>query len=83
MTGPQVYNSACVACHASGAAGAPVMGDQAAWAPRIDKGMEVLKQHAIEGFQGETGIMPPKGGRTDLSDEAVIAGVEYMVEQSR
>jgi cytochrome c5 len=83
MTGPQVYNSACVACHGSGAAGAPMMGDQDAWAPRIAKGMDVLNQHAIEGFQGETGFMPPKGGRTDLPDEAVIAGVEYMVEESR
>jgi cytochrome c5 len=83
MTGPQVYNSACVACHGSGAAGAPMLGDQDAWAPRIAKGMDVLNQHAIEGFQGETGFMPPKGGRTDLPDEAVIAGVEYMVEESR
>ncbi|HUO82038.1 MAG TPA: c-type cytochrome [Gammaproteobacteria bacterium] len=83
MTGPQVYNSACLACHASGAAGAPMMGDKAVWEPRLAKGMEVLVKHAIEGFQGETGFMPPKGGRTDLSDEEVTAAAEYMVEQSR
>lgn len=83
LSGPQVYNSACIACHATGAAGAPTIGDQAAWGPRIAKGMEILHRHAIDGFQGETGYMPPKGGRTDLSDEEVISAVEYIVEQAR
>ncbi|MGH8496049.1 MAG: c-type cytochrome [Gammaproteobacteria bacterium] len=83
MSGPQVYNSACFACHATGAAGAPKIGDQAAWGPRIEQGMEILHQHAIEGYQGQSGYMPPKGGRTDLSDEEVSGAVDYMVEQAQ
>lgn len=83
LSGPQVYNSACIACHATGAAGAPTTGDQAAWGPRIAKGMEILQGHAINGFQGDTGYMPPKGGRTDLSDDEVVSAVQYIVEQSQ
>ena len=81
MTGPQVYNAACLACHGGGIAGAPMTGDQAAWAPRIAQGTETLQQHALEGYTGAVGYMPPKGGRTDLSDGEIIAAVEYLVEQ--
>ena len=81
--GKSVYESACVACHATGLAGAPRIGDLTAWAPRIAQGAATLEKHAIEGFQGAAGIMPAKGGRTDLSDEAVRAAVEHMVAQSR
>jgi cytochrome c5 len=81
MSGPQVYNEACIACHGTGIGGAPRFGDAAAWGPRIEQGVEVLVQHAIEGYQGETGFMPPKGGRMDLSDEEVAAAVEYMVTE--
>lgn len=81
--GKSVYESACVACHATGLAGAPRIGDMAAWAPRIAQGTATLEKHAIEGFQGSAGVMPAKGGRTDLSDEAVRAAVEHMVAQSR
>jgi cytochrome c len=45
--------------------------------------METLHSHAINGFQGAAGVMPPKGGRVDLSDGEIIAAVEYMVEQAR
>lgn len=79
MSGPQVYNDACIACHGTGIGGAPRFGDAAAWDPRIEQGMEVLVEHAIDGYQGETGFMPPKGGRMDLSEEEVAAAVEYMV----
>jgi cytochrome c5 len=81
--GKSVYESACVACHASGLAGAPRIGDAAAWAPRIAQGLATLENHAIAGFQGAAGVMPAKGGRTDLSDDAVRAAVEHMVSQSR
>jgi cytochrome c5 len=81
MTGPQVYNAACLACHGGGIAGAPMTGDKAAWAPRIAQGMDTLQQHALEGLQGSAGFMPAKGGRTDLSDGEIIAAVEYLVEQ--
>lgn len=81
--GKAVYDSVCFACHATGAAGAPKVGDKAAWAPRIAKGLDTLKQHANNGFQGNSGVMPAKGGRTDLSDADVGAAVEYMVSQSK
>ena len=79
LTGDVTYNQACVACHGAGVAGAPKFGDQAAWAPRIAQGMDLLHTHALQGYQGKAGLMPPKGGRTDLSDQSVINAVEYMV----
>lgn len=82
MTGPQVYNEACIACHGSGIGGAPKFGDAAAWGPRIEQGIDVLKQHAIEGFTGSTGYMPPKGGRVDFSDQEIHDAVDYMVSES-
>ena len=83
LSGPQVYNQACLACHGAGIAGAPILGDVENWAPRIAQGMDVLNDHAINGFTGEAGYMPPKGGRVDLSDEEVISAVEYMVAESQ
>ncbi len=83
QTGPQVYNSACIACHGNGVGGSPITGDADAWAPRIAKGIDVLYDHAINGFQGEAGIMIAKGGRMDLSDEDVRNAVDYMVEESQ
>lgn len=83
MAGAQVYNEVCVACHSPpGFGGAPALGDSAAWAARIDNGMDTLIDHALNGYSGSTGIMPKKGGRTDLSDEEIIAAVEYMVKQA-
>ena len=83
MDGKSVVASACWACHGSGIAGAPRVGDKAAWAPRIAKGIETLETHAIKGFQGASGVMPAKGGRLDLPDDAIKAAVEQMVSQSR
>lgn len=81
-TGPQVYNEACIVCHAPpGVAGAPVLGDAAAWAGRVEQGTEMLNDHVLNGFQGNTGVMPPKGGRLDFSDEEVIAAMQYMLDQ--
>ena len=81
MSGPQVFNDACIACHGTGIGGAPKFGAAADWEGRIEQGVDVLVQHAIEGYQGNTGFMPPKGGRMDLSDEEVAAAVEYMVSE--
>jgi cytochrome c5 len=82
LTGPQVYNAVCIACHAApGVGGAPVLGDGDAWAARIAQGTDTLIDHALHGFSGSTGVMPMKGGRVDLSDEEIIGAVEYMVEQ--
>jgi len=83
LSGPQVYNAACVSCHGTGIAGAPEVGDAAAWTDRIATGMDQLTKHAIDGFQGNTGYMPPKGGRTDLSDQEISSAVEYMVSESK
>ena len=81
-SGPEVYNSACLACHGAGVAGAPILGNQEQWAPRIAQGLEVLKEHAINGYSGAAGYMPAKGGRMDLSDDEVDAAVEYMVNEA-
>jgi cytochrome c5 len=83
LPGETVYNQACVACHGAGIAGAPKLGDKAAWAARIAQGADTLNTHAVQGFQGKGGYMPPKGGRTDLSDQSVINAVEYMVAASQ
>ncbi|MGH8176012.1 MAG: c-type cytochrome [Steroidobacter sp.] len=83
LAGEAVYTMACVACHGAGVAGAPKFGDGAVWGPRIAQGAATLNKHAIEGFQGNTGFMPPKGGRTDLSDQSIVNAVEYMVAGSK
>lgn len=82
MSGPQVYNTACLACHGAGIGGAPILGDAAQWVERIAQGADTLRIHAIEGFSGSVGYMPPKGGRLDLSDEEIAAAVDYMVDES-
>jgi cytochrome c5 len=83
LPGETVYNQACVACHGVGIAGAPKLGDVAAWAPRIAQGADTLHTHALQGYQGKAGYMPPKGGRTDLSDQSVINAVDYIVAASQ
>lgn len=83
LTGPQVYNQACIACHGGGIGGAPKTGDAASWAPRVAKGMDTLNDHAINGFQGDAGYMPAKGGYVNLSDEEIVAAVQYLVDEAR
>ena len=78
-SGEEVYSSKCSTCHATGAAGAPKLGDVAAWAPRIGKGMDTLVSNAINGING----MPAKGLCFDCSDEEIGAAVEHMVAGSR
>jgi cytochrome c5 len=80
--GKTLYNTSCVACHGAGIAGAPKFGDKAAWAPRLTQGSEVLYAHAIKGFQGKAGMMPPKGG-SSASDDEVKAAVDYMAAASK
>lgn len=82
-SGKAVYDGACAVCHGAGLAGAPKVGDRAAWQARIDQGEEVMVKHAIDGFQGSGGVMPPKGGRDDLSDEDVTSAVRYMMAQGQ
>lgn len=78
LDGEALYSSAgCAACHRSGIAGAPVLGDSASWVGHLDKGMETLYEGAIRGI----GAMPARGGNPRLSDEEIEAIVDYMVEQ--
>lgn len=77
--GKSVYDVYCVACHASGVADAPKFGDKAAWAPRIQTGIESLYASALKG----KGAMPPKGGNVSLPDADVKAAVDYLVNQAK
>ncbi len=79
QSGEDIYKSKCVTCHASGAAGAPVLGSVSDWADRLGKGMDVLYTSAISGFNG----MPPKGLCFDCSDDELKATVDFMVEGSK
>lgn len=81
--GKLIYSKHCMACHAAGVAGAPKLSDAAGWEPRIAQGMDTLFAHAINGFQGKAGYMPPKGGFTTLNDDEVKAAVTYMVSASQ
>jgi cytochrome c5 len=77
--GKGTYSASCAACHASGVAGSPKLGDKAAWKARIAQGESTLFDHAINGFKG----MPAKGGNASLSDDDVKAAVTYMVDGSK
>ena len=71
---PAKYQTACFACHSTGAAGAPKTGDAAAWAPRLEKGMEALLQSIKNGLNA----MPPTGLCPDCTDDEYKALIEYM-----
>jgi cytochrome c5 len=75
--GEQIVTSVCASCHAAGLMQSPKLGSADDWAPRLEKGIETLYDHAINGFNA----MPAKGGRADLSDEDVKAAVDYMVSE--
>ena len=77
--GKKVYSGVCFACHATGVAGSPKLGDKAAWAPRIATGKDALYNTALHG----KGAMPPKGGNMSLSDDDVKAAVDYMVSNGQ
>ena len=75
-TGDQVYNAACAGCHISGAAGAPKTGDAGAWASRLDKGMDTLVKHVVEGYNA----MPARGLCADCSDQELADAVAFMMD---
>ena len=79
MSAEQIYQANCLACHSTGAAGAPKTGDAAAWAPRIAAGMDTMVSNAINGLNA----MPPRGLCMSCSDDDIRAVVEYIAEQSR
>jgi cytochrome c5 len=73
--GEALYKQVCAACHVAGVAGAPKLGDKAAWSARLGAGVEGLTASVIKG----KGAMPPKGGAGSASDADIRAAVEYMV----
>ena len=77
-TPDQLYQGACFACHGTGAAGAPKLGDAAAWTDRLAKGLDTLVSSAV----GGVGAMPPRGGSA-LDDDQIRSVVEYMMDNSK
>ena len=77
--GKSLFEAVCSSCHSTGLAGAPKAGDKSVWGPRIAQGKATLYQHALNGYNGKAGIMPAKGGRTDLPDDLIKQGVDYLV----
>lgn len=77
--GKATYDKTCSVCHAAGVAGAPKLGDKAAWAPRVGQGKDALHANALKG----KGAMPPKGGNPGLADADVKAAVDYMLAASK
>ncbi len=79
LAADKIYGQFCVACHDSGAAGAPKLGDAVAWAPRVAQGMELLISQAINGKGG----MPARGTCMNCTDDEVGATVQYIVDKSK
>lgn len=79
IDGQAIYNAVCMACHDTGVANAPKIGDSEAWSTRLKKGTDTLYSHVINGFNA----MPPKGGDPSLSDAEVKAAVDYLIEASQ
>ncbi len=79
--GEAVYRQSCAACHDAGVAGAPRLGDPDAWEQRLPKGIDAMTGLVIEGVQGYSGVMPPRGGNPALSDAELRAAVEFIVGQ--
>ena len=76
LSGEQVYLQVCASCHQAGILNAPKPGDAVAWQTRLAKGKDILYANAINGI----GAMPAKGGRVDMSDEAIKAAVDYLLK---
>ncbi len=74
-----IYQTSCMGCHASGVLGAPKMGDSAAWAARLEKGLDTLTANAISGINA----MPPRGTCASCSDDDIKATIQYMIDNSK
>lgn len=78
-SGSDIYARNCIACHSSGVAGAPILGDVAAWTARLSKGVETVYTNAINGI----GAMPARGTCMDCSDDEVIAAIDHILDNSK
>ena len=77
--GKTVYTQICAACHATGVADAPRLGDKSAWAPRVSKGRDAMIASVLKG----KGAMPPKGGNASLTDEDAKSAMDFMLGQAK
>ena len=75
-SGEKIYQTYCIACHSTGAAGAPIKGNAKQWQPRVAQGTDILLQHAISGFNA----MPARGTCSDCSDDEMAATVEFLIK---
>jgi len=80
--GERVFTIVCAACHADEASGAPLVGDRAAWVPRLEQGLGRLVRRAIEGYEGPAGEMPARGGDDTLADAAVANAVAFLADRA-
>ena len=79
LDGGEIYGQLCGTCHETGAGGAPML-VHAQWDARVAQGIETLIRHSVDGFQGDAGLMPARGGNPALSDEQMEATVRWMVD---
>jgi len=77
--GATVYNTKCMACHMTGAAGAPIVGKADQWAPRAEKGIDGLLATAKSGINA----MPPMGTCMDCTDGELKAAIQHMLDNSK
>ena len=80
--GKVIYDKSCIACHWKGVAGAAALTDTPRWEANAAKGMAVLHQHSIEGFQGEFGVMPAKGTCVDCTEQDMYDAIGYMLNKA-
>ena len=80
--GQPVYDQFCTICHKVGVGGAPIVGDPDVWRGRVDSGIEAMVSNAVNGITSDAGVMPPKGGFVQLSDDEIEQAVLCMVDES-
>ncbi|MCC6134576.1 MAG: c-type cytochrome [Candidatus Contendobacter sp.] len=78
LTGQEVYNKVCVACHATGVMGAPKVGSKELWEPRLTQGLTGLVNNALSGIRA----MPAKGGDPSLTEANLRDAISYMLDQT-
>lgn len=79
-TGADIYQTTCFGCHGTGAGGAPKKGDVAAWGPRVAQGMDVLFDHAWNGFTGSSGMMPARGTCMSCSEDEIKDTIKFITK---